>query len=124
MSENKESNKPATTLEDALKSGVVILKSEVDKTISEALGSAKKDMHKQWRKEMTQEDNKKKIVAFEKGASSFIDGTGITDVKFGARLMKMNVHKEYLTFLRNEHDKMTDQKIWDYLRANYRPPRK
>jgi len=116
--------KEITTLEDALKSGVVILKSEVDKTISEALDSAKNDMHKQWRKEMTQEDNKKKMISFEKGAASFIDGTGITDVKFGARLMKMNVKKSLLTCLRNEHDKMPHQKLWDYIRANYRPPKK
>lgn len=124
MSDNKTTDKPETTLEDALKSGVVILKSEVDKTISEGLESAKKGMHKQWRKEMTQEDNKKKTIAFEKGASSFIDGTGITDVKFGARLMRMGVHKEWLSCLRNEHDKMTHQKLWDYLRTNYRPVKK
>jgi len=124
MSEDKTIDKKVTTLEDALKSGVVILKSDVDKTIADALADSKGAMHKQWRKEMTVSDNKKKTAAFEKGASSFIDGTGITDVKFGARLMKMNVQKCYLTCLRNEHDKMTNQKIWDYLRANYRPRKK
>ncbi len=115
--------KEITTLEDALKSGVVMLKSEVDKTISEALENAKKEMHAQWRKEMNAEDKKKRMTAMAKGAGSFIDGTGITDVKFGERLKKMNVQKDYLTCLRNEHKQMTDQKIWDYIRKNYRPPK-
>ena len=48
---------------------------------------------------------------------AFLDGTGLTDKKFAARLIKMNVSKEMAKYLRAEHMNFKeDKKIWNHIR--------
>ncbi len=118
------------SLEDALSIGIVVLKEEVESTIAKELKTrqvlwekkVRKDVYAKLEYEVRESANKKIKIAenkrYEALLIGYLEGTNITELEFGKRLMTMSVPKELLTNLLDVHSKWTNIQIWDYIRAN------
>ena len=92
----------------------------IDKGIKEKEKELKEKLREELKEELRAELKADQAAKLElskaRQVKDFIDGTGITDENFGKRLISMNMHKEYLRHLRDEHNKLSDKELWDLLR--------
>jgi hypothetical protein len=105
------------TLEEALKDGLVVKKEDINKIVEEEVAKKSAEMKKTLQKELVSE----KKARTKRHMEAYLDGTGLTDIKFADRLLALNISKEYAKCLRDEHMKLRDKQIWAYIRATYNP---
>ena len=106
------------TLKEALDQGLVVEKSLVDEMIAQELEKVKEKFKKEALEQVKQERQNAQIVAIEKQANDAMIGTGLTNVDFVKRLLRMHIPREHLKLLRDEHCKLGDKEIWKIVREN------
>lgn len=98
---------------DAVKTKMVVFIADVDLMIQDA----KED----FRKEIFAEQATKSSQSSEKNVKDFIKNTGLSDLDFARRLLRMNIGRQYLYCLRDDLHKLDDKALWAYIRANHNP---
>lgn len=108
------------SLSEAVKLEIVVLKEDFDKLVAEAIASKKDDL----RKEISNEQAAKKEASRLHTIEDFLKNTGLCDVEFGKRLLRLGIPRDYLTCLRDEHINLDDKALWAWIRNEYKPNKK
>lgn len=99
------------TLEEAIKIGVVYTQDYVR--------DLKKKLKQEVTREILAEHRANKNKSEKENAKTYLDGSGLSDVEFGKRLMKMNIQQAWLPLLNDHHKNLTNAQIWTYIQKNY-----
>ena len=100
-----------------------VIAAEVEKERDKLKAEMRAEIEQEVRDKIKSDREKKQNDALLARCDDFLDNTGMTDREFAKRLMKMNVQKQWISVLRNDHKNLSDKQIWAYIRANWRAPK-
>ena len=116
----KEKSTSEMTLQEALDNELVVLKSDIDKIVQEEIKKNATLLKEEARKELRKEEAVQRQNNQAASISLYLKDTGLTSQEFGLRLRKMNMPKENLQYLRDEHNNLGNKEIWAIVQKNMR----
>jgi len=117
---SKDLNADEITLQQALDNDLVVLKSEIDKIVQEEIKKNAQSLREQARKEIREEEAQQRQANQKASIALYMKDTGLTSHEFGIRLRKMNMPRENLQYLRDEHHNLGNKEIWAIVQKNMR----
>ncbi len=114
--DKKEIKTTVLSLEQAIKNGDAVLKSSVDSMIAEEMEKNMANIKEEMRTQINKEAALEKIAGAKGGVESFLSSSGLGDRAFASRLMALNISPKMAKYLRDDHVRLTDAQLWEYIR--------
>lgn len=121
-SKASSANSTSLSLEDAVRKGDAVLKSDlqkiIDAEIAKEMDKRKESLKTELQQDIAREEEERLRKQRYKQLGNYKLQSGLTDDEFCDKLIQWGVTARYAFLLRDEHKAMTREQVWAWIRKN------